>query len=304
MTTHTPWSHALTAAAGVRRLVPRGVLVVAVVTLFTVLATVSARLSPPGPVASAVPGGWIVALDDGAVVARVPDQPDRVLLGPWSVRPTEDAINAGEELSSREVAFDPVRRLLWYSDTHTAIRSLNIDSGEPGPFLLGFADLSAPGCGVTSDARHVAVDLKHRQLIVPTLTGNVLFYDLDDMTMNGGLGVAFFGDVVFGGFRHFASDPVTGVAWYANARGDFVEADLISGTRTGRVIPRVRQDHGAPNAFRPMTIDPARRLLVYRTAEGGFAAFDLETLQPTPVQFPALPGTAAALAYLAPTGSY
>jgi len=224
--------------------------------------------------------GWIMALRDGSVVAHVQGGTDRVLLPPWTERPSEDAVGLGQTLGSREVAFDPATRRLWYSDTHDAIRSINIDTGAAGPSLRGFADLSAPGCGVTSDARHMAVDLVHRRLIVPTQTGSVLFYDLDDATMNGGLGIAFFGDIVSGGFRHFASDPGTGLAWYANARGDFIEADLMRGVKTGRIIPQTAQDHGRANAFRELAIDGHRRLLVYRTTDERLAAFDLRTLQP------------------------
>jgi len=285
MTTHAPLSPSSRLRGGVRRRFATGhaIRIAAAAGVLVVLATLTALAwTPRGDLAPReVPGaGWIVALRDGSVVARVPGEAERVLLPTWSERPSPDLLTSTQQLTSREIAFDPERRLLWYSDTHSAIRSVHVDSGEAGPYLLGFADLSAPGCGLTSDARHMAVDLRHRTLIVPTLTGNVLFYSLDDMTMTGGLGTAFFGDVVYGGFRHFAVDPATGLTWYANAQGDFIEADLARGTRTGRVVPLARQDHGAPNAYRPMAIDPARRQLIYRTADDRLAAFDLRTLVP------------------------
>ncbi|MGE3857049.1 MAG: hypothetical protein AB7G21_08860 [Dehalococcoidia bacterium] len=282
MATHAPSSSPLRLRDGVRGLrVPGAVAMSLLVAAALAVAVLAWMPRGPGAGVLATPdAGWIVANDDGSVLARVPGEADRVLLPPWSERPSPDVLFPGARLSSREVAFDPVRRLLWYSDSHSAIRSVFVDTGEAGPYLLGFADLSAPGCGLTSDARHMAIDLKHRRLVVPTLTGNVLFYSLDDVTMVGGLGVAFFGDVVYGGFRHFAVDPATGLAWYATATGDLVEADLVRGTRTGRIVPLARQDGGAPNAYRVMAIDAARRQLVYRTKDGRLAGFDLRTLAP------------------------
>jgi len=301
MTTHAPISRSPLPAAGVRGATARVAVAACLIAVTAALAALAwtARGASDVPATSLPGSGWIVALHDGSVVQRIPGEVERVLLPPWSERPTQDTLAAGEQLTSREIAYDPVRRRLWYSDTHNAVRSIDMESGAPGPFILGFADLSAPGCGLTSDARHVAIDLKHRRLVVPTLTGNVLFYSLDDMTMTGGLGVAFFGDVVYGGFRHFAIDPTSGLAWYANAQGDLVEADLERGTRTGRVIPRSRQDHGAPNAFRPLAIDPARGLLIYRTTDARFAAFDLRTLAARS-ELDASTADAEAITYLAP----
>lgn len=300
MATHTFPGPSLWLGDGVRRRNAAGVVATSLL-VAAALAVVVLAWSSRGDEAGtpATPdAGWLVARGDGSVIARVPGQADRVILPTWAERPSPDTLIGGARFTSREIAFDPERRLLWYSDTHSAIRSVFIDTGEAGPYLLGFADLSAPGCGLASDARHMAVDLKHRRLVVPTLTGNVLFYSLDDVTMVGGLGVSFFGDVVYGGFRHFAVDPVTGLAWYATAQGDLVEADLVRGTRTGRIVPQARQDHGAPNAYRVMAIDAARRQLVYRTEDGRLAGFDLRTLDP--VAAPSLAEGADAFTYLGP----
>lgn len=283
---------------GVRRRSPAGVVVTSLLVAATLAVVVLAWTSRgEDTTAPAMPdAGWLIARGDGSVIARVPGEADRPILPTWAERPSSDTLIGGARFTSREIAYDPERRLLWYSDTHSAIRSVFIDTGEAGPYLLGFADLSAPGCGLTSDARHMAVDLKHRRLIVPTLTGNVLFYSLDDVTMVGGLGVSFFGDVVYGGFRHFAADPETGLTWYATAQGDLVEADLVRGTRTGRIVPQAAQDRGAPNAYRVMAIDAARRQLVYRTEDGRLAGFDLRTL--APVAGVTLAEAADAFAYL------
>lgn len=254
--------------------------------------------TPERPVPAAATGGWLLALHDGSVVERRRGQPDRIILPPWSTRPTADLISPGETLGSREIAYDAKRDLLWYGDTHSAIHSIHVATGRPGPELLGFADTSVPGCGITSNARAMAIDPVHDRLIVPTLTGSVLFYDLGEMVPAGGLGVAFFGDVLVGGFRHFAVDPASGLGWYASAAGDLVEVDLARPQKTGRVIPFARQE-GAPSmGGREIAIDPVRRLLVYRTEDRRLAAFDLRTLRPVaPVQADPIEGLGA-FAYL------
>jgi protein SCO1/2 len=228
-------------------------------------------------------GAFYLALDDGSVV-EVDSRTGSVvrqLLPTWREAPSPDPAARDGVVGAREVAFDPETRMLWYADTHEVIRSVHVDTGRPGPHIAHFSDAAFPGCGVANAARHVSIDLGHRRLIVPILTGSVLFYDLATAELADGIGPAFFGsDLVLGGFRHFVADAATATVWYATSRGDLVEIETRTQRRTGRVIPVEVQDTGAPNAFREMVIDPMSRTLVYQTSDGRLAAIDLETLDP------------------------
>ncbi|MHC4109145.1 MAG: SCO family protein, partial [Planctomycetota bacterium] len=227
-------------------------------------------------------GAFYLAFDDGAVaeVDSVTGEVRRMLLRPWSEAPSPDPTARDGALGAREVAFDPVTRLLWYADTHEFIRSIHVDSGEPGPELTQFSDAALPGCGVANAARHVSIDLARRRLIVPVLTGAVLFYDLETAKLVDAIGPAFFGsDLVLGGFRHFSADPATDSIWYATSRGDLVEMSTASRQRTGRIIRIEEQEDGARNAYREMVIEPTRRVLIYQTRTGRLASFDLLTLE-------------------------
>ena len=257
----------------------------------------AARAVRPETPATAVPGAaatrpeatairpegvFYLALGDGSVVEVEPvsGQARRTLLPPWSEVPSPDPSARDGVLGAREVAFDPETRTLWYADTHEVIRSIRIDTGEPGPEIAHFSDAALPGCGVANAARHVSIDLANRRLIVPTLVGAVLLYDLETAELSDAIAPAFFGtDLVLGGFRHFAADPTTDRVWYATASGDLVEMSMTTQRRTGRVIPVAQQERGAANAYRQMVIEPTSRTLIYQTEDGRLASFDLETLE-------------------------
>jgi hypothetical protein len=226
-------------------------------------------------------GTYLLALEDGSVI-EVSAQTGHLLrevLVSWERRASVDA--KGFALGAREIAYDHVTGRLWYADSHEAVRSIDLATGTPGPSITGFADAALPGCGVANAARHIAVDVVGRRLIVPSLTGSVLFFDLDSADLIDAVEPGSFGlDWVVSGFRHYAVDPVTGGAWYATSDGELVEVASDLRTRTGRTLALDEQDAPAANAYREMFVEPSGRLLVYQTADGRLVSVDLETLEP------------------------
>jgi hypothetical protein len=59
----------------------------------------------------------------------------------------------------RELAYDSDAGLLWYSDNHTRIESIDVATREPGPTLNSFRDVAIIGCTVSGTGRPLAVDV-------------------------------------------------------------------------------------------------------------------------------------------------
>ncbi len=263
-------------------------------------ATPGARTPSRAVAAGGRPSTLFFAYPDGSVVRVAPgDGGTETVLPDYATQPPPDDSEGGT-LRAREVAYDPVTDRLWYAESHDAVHSVDLATGEPGPSLTGFGDVGIVGCSILGNARAMAIDVARRRLLLPQLTGAVLIYDLDTLKLVGGIGPGTFGDIVLGGFRHLAIDPSTGRLWWAAANGDFVEYDLDRGARTGRVVHTDVRAHTLGNAFRGLQVDPARNLLLYQTGPGRLAAVDLSTLAPAPLQAPASGFGHFALAVAAP----
>lgn len=217
------------------------------------------------------PEGWLVSRNDGSVVRLDEAGRETTLLGPWSARTPLDPVNPGVVLTAPAVAFDPVTRRLWYSDTHWSIRSLHVDTGEAGPTLQGFADTGVPGCGVASSGRALTIDAARRLIYVPMLTGQVMAYDLDSLEVRGHIAMATFGDLMLGQYRPVVSDAGR-TLWVGAADGRFREFDTDTQQFTSREVPAATGTVAS--------VDTGRgRLLL---AQGGrLRAIDLATLRPT-----------------------
>ncbi len=175
--------------------------------------------------------------------------------------------------AGREIAFDPVTRLMWYSATDGLLHSVNVDTLVAGPEIL---EIPGANEGV---GRHVYIDYSRRRILTPITDGSIQMYDLADQSDAGSIPATFFTDGNVGGLRHLASDIRDGNIWYAATDGSFREMDPDTVTNTGREISFGEQVGADPGAFRHFVIDPDRDLLLYSVTDGSIASIDLTTLQ-------------------------
>lgn len=176
--------------------------------------------------------------------------------------------------AAREIAIDPVDRLLWYSATDNAIYSFHLDTLAEGPSI---ASSKIPGAAVGS-GRHLFIDYSRRHLLVPTTSGDIKRFDLDTQAEISVIPATFFTDGNVGTSRHLASDIRTGNIWYAATDGSFREFNPDSMTHTGRQIAFSEQFGADPGAFRHFVVDPNRDLLLYAVTDGSIATIPLTTL--------------------------
>ena len=174
--------------------------------------------------------------------------------------------------AGRNIAFDPVTRLMWYSSTDGLIYSVHVDSAIAGPSITSIPGAN-PGAG-----RHLFIDYKRRNLWTSQPDNSVLIYNLATQVAVGSIPGGFFIDGAVGGFRHFASDQRSGLVWYAATDGSFIEMNPDTTNRTGRVISFAQQTGANPGAFRHLVVDPLRDLLIYSVSDGSAASVNLTTL--------------------------
>jgi len=174
--------------------------------------------------------------------------------------------------AARNVAIDPVTRLLWYSATDDNFHSLHVDTLAAGPSITGIEGVSIGA------ARHVFIDYSRRRIIAPLTDSTVKFYNLSDQQPAGSIPSGFFTDGAVGGFRHFASDIRSGTLWYAATDGSFREMNPDTTNHTGRTIPFSVQTGSNPGAARHFVVDPVRDLLLYVVTDGSIASVNLTTL--------------------------
>lgn len=174
--------------------------------------------------------------------------------------------------AARNVAFDPVTRLMWYSATDGSIYSVHIDTLVAGPSVSGI-----PGANPGAE-RHLFIDYKRRNIWTSQTDGSVALFSLATQQAAGTIPPNFFVDGNVGGFRHFASDPRSGSIWYAATDGSFVEMNPDTVMRTGRTISFGEQIGANPGAFRHFVVDPLRDLLLYSVTDGRVGSIHLSML--------------------------
>lgn len=176
--------------------------------------------------------------------------------------------------AAREIAVDPVNRLLWYTATDDVIYSIHLDTLNEGPSI---ASDRISGAAVGGD-RHLYIDYSRRHLLVTTTSGDIQRFDLETQADLDPIPATFFTDGNVGIFRHLASDVRTGNIWYAATNGSFREFNPDSLTLTGREISFGEQFGADPGASRHFVIDPNRDLFLYAVTDGSLATVPLSTL--------------------------
>ena len=220
------------------------------------------------------PNALAVAYEDGSVIRLSADgTPEEAL-------PAE-VLRHLFSVTRTQLATDTHTGLLWYSDTHTVVRSVDPRSGELGPSLGGFADVALIGCATTGDRRPIAIDALRRRLFVPIATGGILVYDLDTLRLTNSVGA---GEVATepGLLPAVATDDRTGALWYGSRDDSLVELAGPQFRPSGRQLPYASDAHG----LRALSASGGRLLAL--GGDGSLRAYDLARL--SEMQPPALPG--------------
>jgi hypothetical protein len=233
---------------------------------------------------------WFFALGDGSVIMRDATGLETTVLRPWSEQPSDDELAQRRRPGAREIAYERATNTLWFADTHEAIHSINVETGERGPDIGGFSDAALPGCSVADLSREFAL-LPEGRLIVPTLLGTTLIYRTADGTMVDALDPSAFGAPLLGQFRPFTAAEGDPTGWYVDAVGQlhaFDTGSWVVSTSQAGPLP------GAPaSAFVEVALDPVDGLLYYLTVEHEMRGWDLATGRPVPPTFEAPTDTRA-----------
>ncbi len=229
------------------------------------------------------PAAWLLSLEDGSVLRQDPKARQEVL-APWGRREPEDFSNPGVVLQAPVIDYDPLARILWYSDSHESIRSVRLADGESGPAFVGFADTAIQGCGVTSNGRLFAIDPIRRLLYAPMLTGQVLAYDLETQDVRAHIPMSTFDDLILGRYRTLAVDPGA-MLWALDEHGNAREYDPERAVATGRMIEADAVG---------LAVDAGRGLLLLREVEE-VRAVSLETLEAVEASVPGGPDISQAV---------
>ncbi|MFA7297302.1 MAG: hypothetical protein WC211_09005 [Dehalococcoidia bacterium] len=247
--------------------VPRAALVagLAVVVLLVALTARAMLATPP-----ATPGALAFAYADGRV--------EWVTAGSEGVRALPaDALVRLYADSHTQLALDVRGSRLWYSDSHTAVRSIDLATLEPTLTLTGFADAALVGCATISDGRPIALDATRRRLFVPVGTGGVLVYDPDTLTLESAIATSAV-ETEPGLLPALAVDPRSGALWYGARNGDLVELAAGSYRPTGRRLAY------APDAHVLRSLAVVDGQLVALAGDGGLRAYDLATTREVEVR--------------------
>lgn len=226
-------------------------------------------LVPPSP---GLPVSFAVAFDDGSL-ARLAANGDTAAIMP------ADALPHVFEVSGMQIAADTRRGVLWYSDSHTSIRSVDLATHRLGVSLGGFADVALVGCATTGDGRPLAIDSVRRQLYVPVATGGVLAYDLDTMRLSGVISSSAL-ETETGLLPAVAVDERSGALWYGASSGAIVEIGASTHRATGRRLVYAVDAH----TLRAMTVADGRLLAL--GADGTLRAYDLARLREVEAPLP------------------
>jgi hypothetical protein len=243
-----------------------------------------------------LPGGTIARLMLGLALAA----------GPWSapaqgilLYPRNDGSVAGIDVATsnlvltipagafvganagagRQLALDPLARLLWYAASDGNLYSLQLPTLAAGPSLTNIPGAN-PGA-----ARRLFLDHARRTLWVPLSDGSVAIYQPPAPAPLAFIPPTAFSNDNVGAFRHFASDERDGTMWYAATNSAFLQFNPATTNFTGRAIPFQAgvQTGQRPGANRYFVIDPLRNLLLYNvtnstTNNGSLASINLATL--------------------------
>ncbi len=185
----------------------------------------------PAPAAAA--STWF-ALEDGTIVRRAVD-------GAEVARIETTSLKHVYAKTATQIGWDSRQQLLWFSDSHSGIRSWRADASDFGP-SLSFADAGLVGCATVSDGRPFAIDEVHRRIIVPVGTGGMLIYNADRLSLDATIPPGVLENEP-GFLPALAIDDQGRMIWYAAQDGSIVELNVARLAATGRRILFANSPH-------------------------------------------------------------
>lgn len=170
--------------------------------------------------------------------------------------------NAGAQ---RNLAIDPIARLLWYAASDGNLYSFHLETLAAGPSLTNL-----PGANPSAE-RRLYCDLARGRIWVPIDDGSVAIFQPPAQTPVATIPASVFSNDGVGALRSFASDERDGTMWYAGTNSAFFQFDPATTNFTGRTIPFTAgaQTGTKPGANRDFVIDPLRNLLLYNITNSG-----------------------------------
>jgi len=189
--------------------------------------------------------------------------------------------------TGRNIAYDPVTDLMWYSADDNHVHSLVVNTLAAGPIISDIGD------AFYGPIRTIAIDRYVRRLYISNSNGNVEVYELYTNTRMYTIPLSAFGlsEPNPGNRRRLCADGEADL-WYAAADGTFKEFNPIQHNPrfTGREIPVSEQidpsSPGQDRAFVAVLWDNEDHHLHYASSDGTVRTADLDTLTNVNITFP------------------
>jgi len=190
--------------------------------------------------------------------------------------------------TGRNIAYDPVTDLIWYSADDNHVHSVVVSTLAAGPMISDIGD------AFYGAIRTIAIDQSARRLYISNSNGNVEVYELITNTRMYTIPLAAFGlsEPNPGNRRRLAADG-NGYLWFAADDGAFKEFDTFQYNPhfTGREIPVSEQidpsNPGQQRCFVAVRWPAGEHHLYYASSDGTVRTANLDTLTNVTISFPA-----------------
>jgi hypothetical protein len=191
--------------------------------------------------------------------------------------------------TERNIAYDPVTDLMWYSADDNHVHSVVVSTLAAGPTISDIGD-SPPNGAI----RTIAIDRSARRLYISNSNGNVEVYELINNTRMYTIPLSAFGygEPNPGNRRRLAADAWS-FLWFAAADGTFKEFDPVQHNPrfTGREIPVNEQIDpsfpGQQRCFVAVRWSTVEHYLHYASSDGTVRTANLDTLTNVTITYPA-----------------
>jgi len=189
--------------------------------------------------------------------------------------------------TGRNIAYDPVEDLLWYSADDNHVHSIEVGTLIAGPTI---SDINDAFYGAI---RTIAIDRSARRLYISNSNGNVEVYELITNTRMYTIPLSAFGlsEPNPGNRRRLAADG-NSMLWYAADDGTFKEFDTFQYNPrfTGREIPVSEQIDpafpGQQRCFVAVRWPSGDHHLYYASSDDTVRTANLDTLTNVTISFP------------------
>ena len=196
--------------------------------------------------------------------------------------------NPPSPATGRNIAYDPITDLMWYSASDNHVHSLVVSTLAAGPTISDIGD------AFYGPIRTIAIDQSARRLYISNSNGNVEVYELIANTRMYTIPLAAFGlsEPNPGNRRRLAADG-NGYLWFAAADGALKEFDTFQYNPhfTGREIPVSEQidpsNPGQQRCFVAVRWPAGEHYLYYASSDDTVRTANLDTLTNVTISYPA-----------------